>query len=288
MANSAVSLVRVADGEYRYLLAKPLVSPGTNNNRKPLICIHGMSGFADYFAKKMEYFAREGYACFAPDIIGHGARSEIDISKKGVHDYIADVNKFINHVVCKESGESLILVGHSMGGLIAAKLAEIRNDVGHVVLVTPAPPKGVFLLPGGLISLTLGDLNGLIVAAFGGERFSPSRRLLESLFVDPVASKQVIDEWEGGRISNESLLATLQLGFSRISVDARMITAPMLVIGAKKDKIIHHRSARSTAEYYAADYHTLERLGHMCPFESGWEETAEVILMWLKKNGALP
>lgn len=288
MENVPVSLVRMVDGEHKYFLAKQKTGKYVKQRGQPVVFIHGMAGFAAYLIPKMEYFAKEGYTSLAPDIIGHGERNEVDVSRKSMHDYIADVHEFIDRVVRKDNREPLILVGHSMGGLIAAKLAEVRHDVGHVVLITPAPPKGVLLLPGGLITLTLDDLRRIISMLLGGGRFVPSRSLLESLFADPVASKRVIDLWQERRVSNESFLVALQLSLSYVAVDATKITAPVLVVGAKKDKIVHIRTVRNTAEYYNADYLVLEHLGHMCPFEAGWEETARVILEWLKKKGARP
>ena len=272
----------MVSGEQKYLVAKPIAV----KHRRTMVCIHGMAGFAAYLIPKMEYFAERGYTCFAPDIVGHGERNKIDVSGLGVLDYVADVNDFIDHTVRKENDAPLILLGHSMGGLIAAKLAEMRTDVGHAVLVTPAPPNGVLLLPGGMISFTLDDVRRLIKMMLGGARFVPSRHFLESLFANPKASKHIIDQWEARRMSNESLLVALQLGMSHVAVDARKINAHMLVIGAKKDKVVHHRVAKKIQEHYGADYHLIEDLGHMCPFEAGWEQTAAIIETWLKEKKA--
>lgn len=268
----------MAKGGHNYLVAKPK----KQKSDKPMVFVHGMAGFAAYLIPKMEYFASLGNWCVAPDIMGHGERHGMDLSGKTVNDYVDDIGHFTDTIVRKETKAPLIYVGHSMGGLIAAKKAERRDDVAAVVLVTPAPPKGVMLIPGGLTSFTFGDIRNLMSMMLGGGQFVPSRTFLESLFADPVASKHVIDLWEAKKVSNESLLVALQLGLSQVEVDASQIVAPMLVIGARKDKIVHHTVAERTKEYFDADYHLLEKLGHMCPFESGWEETAGVIASWLK------
>ena len=278
MAQSNFSLVRMVGGRHKYVLAKPK----KQKNDQPMIFVHGMAGFAAYLIPKMEYFASLGNWCVAPDIMGHGERNEVDLFGKSVNDYVDDIGHFTDTVVRKETKAPIIYIGHSMGGLIVAKKAEQRDDVAAVVLVTPAPPKGVVLIPGGLVSLTFGDLRRFVGMMLGGERFVPSRTFLESLFVDPIASKHVIDLWEAKKVRNESLLVALQLGLSQVEVDASKVRAPMLVIGARKDKIVHHTVAHRTKEYFDADYHLLENLGHMCPFESGWEETAGVIASWLK------
>ncbi len=272
----AVSLIRQEKGGHNFLVARPKVV----RHKTPIIFVHGMSGFAAYLVSLMEFFASRGYIAYAPDIVGHGERAVSDLSGVGVGDYIADVGDFITHVVLPKHNDGVIIVGHSMGGLIAAKLAE-RPEVTRVVLITPAPPKGVLFVPGGFIRFTWDDVLSVIRKSIHNEPFVPSRKMFESLFADPDASKPVIDLWTTRRISNESLLAALQLGTSQIAVDAGRITAPMLVIGAAKDVVIHSRVAERVAAYFHADFYLLESLGHMCPFESGWEETAHCIENWL-------
>lgn len=277
--SSAFSLVRQEKHEHNFLVARPHVIAEDT----PMVFVHGMSGFAAYLVDLMEYFARRGRICYAPDIVGHGERHRDDLVGVSVRDYIADVDDFIEKVVVPAHGQGFIVVGHSMGGLISAKLAE-RPDVTHAILVTPAPPKGVLFMPGGFIRFTWTDLLSVVRMGIAGEQFVPSRKMFESLFADPDASKEVIDLWTTRRISNESLLAALELGTSSIHVEREKITAALLVIGAAKDVIIHPRVSSRIAEFFRADFHMLETLGHMCPFEAGWEATAVVIEEWLNRN----
>lgn len=277
MSESLFTMIRLEKAGHISFFAIPRV--GTDE--KAMLFIHGMAGFKDYLIPQMEYFASRGIMCFAPDIMGHGERNNIDVSGKGILDYVDDVSHYADTVMRSETTAHIVLVGHSMGGLIAAKLAEKRSDVSAAVLITPAPPRGVALYPGGLVSFTLGDVSGLAKKMVGHGTFIPSRKFLESLFVDPKASKSVIDQWEQKRVSEESTLVARQLGLSLLAVDERKIAAPMLVIGAKKDKIVHHRVARSAARYYGADYHLIGSLGHMCLFESGHEEVSQVMSAWL-------
>lgn len=277
-----VSLVRQDRHGHNFLTARPKRA----RYQQPKVFIHGMAGFAAYLGDAMLHSAHSGFVCNAHDITGHGEREGEDISGLGVLDYVHDASNFIDRIVRPKHGDApIILIGHSMGGLIAAKLAEIRDDVGHVVLVTPAPPRGVMLLPGGMLSISMSDVFGAISAVLGGKQFAPSRRLLESLFADPEASRHIIDLWEKRKINNESLSVLLQLGLSQVEVDKSKITAPMLVIGAKRDVVVHHSVASRVAEHFGADLHIHEELGHMCPFEAGWEENSRVITEWLLRQG---
>jgi pimeloyl-ACP methyl ester carboxylesterase len=276
---SIVSLVRQEKHGHNFLIARPRVLQKT----EPIIFIHGMSGFAGYMVEVMSYFAKQGYCALAPDIIGHGERAHIDLRGKSVYHYIDDVGNFLDRVVLPEYGSRMILVGHSMGGVVAAKLAE-RRDVASSVLITPAPPRGVVYLPGSLIRFTFSDALQAFGSAFMSRPFVPSRQLIESLFVDPEKSRHVIDLWSNRRIANESFLAALELGLSQISVDKENVVGPMLVVGALRDVVIHSSVSTRIAEYFDADHVMLNELGHMCPFEWGWEKTAHVVEDWLRKK----
>ena len=261
-----------------------LLVPLVPSKAQPIMFIHGMSGFAAYLGDAMLYAAKLGFTCYAHDIIGHGDRDTENIQGKDIQHYVSDSSDFIERIILRKHHAQLVVVGHSMGGLIAAKLAETRDDVGHVVLVTPAPPKGVTFLPGGLSHLSFGDIFSLLGMALGGKSFVPSRQFLDSLFADPDASKGIVDIWEKRKFSCESLQTTLQLGFSQFPVDAEKISAPMLVIGAKKDALIHHSVAVNISRYFDAEVHIHAHLGHMCPFEHGWEENSRVIAEWIFRN----
>jgi pimeloyl-ACP methyl ester carboxylesterase len=112
-----------------------------------------------------------------------------------------------------------------------------------------------------------------------GAHFVPSRSLIASTFVDAHASVEAIDAWIAHR-RNESPRVLRELFLSEIHVPQCM-KSPMLVIGAGQDKIIHPSVSPKIAAHYGAEFVLLPHLGHMCPFESGWEETARYCEMWL-------
>lgn len=280
MQTFSISIVREEREGYRYLVARP----STPLHAPPMVFVHGIFGFGAYFTDLMSYFATRGFTCYAPDIMGHGERRDIDLAGKGVGDYIADVSQFLTRVVERAHNAPIILVGHSMGGAITAKLAE-GSRVGRLILITPAPPRGVRFLPGGFVRITLWDVVHAVGMALRGKLFLPSRTVLSSFFVDPVASKGAIDMFMAD-IVMEPLSVPFTLAFPKIPVDATQITALVFVVGAKHDMMIHPSVARNIAAYFKADFQMLPNLGHMCPFEAGWEATAEAMYSWLSAHKA--
>lgn len=282
MARRVVFLREVLRG-HNFLSARP----SDKNNilyRQPIVHIHGMAGFAGYLDKLMRYFAERGFVSLAPDIMGHGERSHEHDPWNSVNDYVEDVADFLDVIVRDRHAHSPVLVGHSMGGVISAKLSE-RSDVSHTIMITPAPPAGVLFLPGGMIRLGIEDVLTVFSMAIGGKRKALSKKFIESLFADPVRSKDVIDIWLKREIPSESLVAALELGGSMIRVDREKVGAKMLVVGAGRDVVIHPSVSKRVAKYFSADHIMLPELGHMCPFEFGWEDTARAILVWMKEKG---
>jgi len=83
-----------------------------------LVLVHGWCCDMSYFAAQAEYFAGRGRRVVSLDLRGHGA------SDKPVGDY--SIGGFADDVawVCGELGlEKPVVIGHSMGGIIAFDLA---------------------------------------------------------------------------------------------------------------------------------------------------------------------
>ena len=252
--------------------------------REVRLFIHGAAGYASYLSCQMRYAAERGVIAIAPELPHHGERHSGGTSKLGILDYVRDVHDFISTVVnIRYSPNILTLIGHSMGGLIALKLAE--SGLGdRLVLITPAPPKGVRYLPGRVIVPSLEDITGVFRLLIFREPFKPSRKLISSFFADPIASAPMIESWIEGRVAGESLVALSELAFSSIEVDTLLVRIPTLVIVAEKDVIIHKNTGQGIAKYLNADLRMLPDLGHMCVFEHGWEKTSECMGGWLKKK----
>lgn len=279
---SSVSLVRKRDDKFghRYCVA----CQGDSAGKTLLVFIHGAAGSAAYFREPMTYFAERGFVCVAPDIMGHGERAGDDVRGAHVSDYVVDMRGFMSHIVrAAYPKQKIVLVGHSMGGLIVQKLAE--DGMGHaIVLITPAPPKGIAYFPSKLVFPAFSDIGGILALMFARKPFTPSRKMISSFFADPVASERVIDAWCATPTFGESLIVLRELGISATSVDRGRISAPMLVVGATEDVVIHPRVAKQVATYFGADHEEIPHLGHMCIFEAGWEATAQVIGGWLSKK----
>lgn len=251
-----------------------------------MLYLHGAEGYGAYFAKLMRHSASHGFPSYAPDLMGHGLRFEEDIRTASILQYIADIAKFLEEVLFPEQKgrRELIIVGHSMGALMAQKLAE-QPYVRATVLITPAPPMGV-AFRSGPVKWREDDLHRLAMKLLGGQDMKPDRQYLESFFADPVKSRKAIDQW-ALQSRNESLFASVEILLGLIGVKRERIKGPILVIGAGRDAVIHPSVAKEVADHYGAKLEMIPELGHMCPFERGCEKVSRSILKWLDDEGFL-
>lgn len=112
-------------------------TPSKKHHQYPLLFIHGMLTGSWIFQNWMEKTAQKGWECWALNLRGYqGSRSVQDKGVVSLQNYVQDVNDALGKI-----GPS-VLVGHSMGGLIAQIIAsqDKQNIIKATVLMASAPP----------------------------------------------------------------------------------------------------------------------------------------------------
>jgi alpha-beta hydrolase superfamily lysophospholipase len=100
--------------------------------------VHGYGDHGGRYAWFGEAMGGRGHAVYACDLRGHGQSSGPRGQVKSFDEYLDDTAVFLDEVRRRQPGKPLFLLGHSMGGLICARLAEERApDVTGLVLSSP-------------------------------------------------------------------------------------------------------------------------------------------------------
>lgn len=89
----------------------------TRTNGPAILCLHGRWGRGETWVDFMQHYG-EKYRVLAPDQRGHGLSSK-PVGKYTAQEMASDMVRLLDHLQL----ESVILVGHSMGGYNAAYLA---------------------------------------------------------------------------------------------------------------------------------------------------------------------
>lgn len=247
-----------------------------------IMMIHGMWCGDWVWDNYKKFFESKGYHCITPTLRYHDKKYKDDlncqIGTTSLFDYVEDLEKEIYKLDQKP-----ILMGHSMGGLLAQILGS-RGLAKALVLLTPASPRGIIALKPSVIKSFWS-----VMTKPGFWRKPMLQTFDEAVYAMmqllPLEKQKEIYE----RLVPESGRAGFEIGFWLIdpkraaSVDEAKITCPTLIISGVQDKLTPASVVRSVANKYRA-VTTLKECAnhaHWIIDEPGWNEIAEYSSDWL-------
>ena len=250
---------------------------------KTVVFIHGLFLNNQSWAEWETFFKEKGYTTYAPTYPGHeGIPSEL---RKNAPDSLGYVT--FTQVVNKMEAfietlpEKPIIVGHSMGGLVAQKLIE-KDLAEAAIIISSAPPKGVITLKFSFAKSNLGLLNPFK----GNSIHYPTKKWFHYAFTNTLTreeSDSIFDEFlvpESRNIPQETLKKAGKIDFKKPH-------APMLFISGKEDHIIPASLNKKNFKRYKdeksiREHKIFEGRDHFIAGEDGWKEVANYVYNWLK------
>lgn len=231
---------------------------GVEGSATPAVLIHGFGGDSDNWLFNIEAIAKDR-PVYALDLPGHGKSSKT-LTKGDLGELADAVAGLLDEIGAAKAH----LVGHSLGGAVAFKMASDHPDrVASIVAIAPA---GV------------GDrVNGEFVEGFvAAEKRKDVKATLQLLFSDPdLVTAQMIEgvqrfkRLEGARealraIADENLPAGRQTAnFTDIIAERRV---PLAVVWGDRDAILDSAAARGLPS--TVEVAILENVGHMPHMEA--------------------
>ncbi|MBI4138033.1 MAG: alpha/beta fold hydrolase [Candidatus Wildermuthbacteria bacterium] len=250
-------------------LSLDYASPAAEGHHYPLLFIPGMHEESWLWANWMKVASQDGWDAWAINLRGHGNSRPKNLGKVSIMNYVEDVE-----VTLREIGPA-ILVGHSMGGLIAQIVADRNPKIPAVVLVNSAPPRGIF--PGNRHTLARYWKPPYLLATTMHKPLNPQwgdMRYLMLNRMSPERAKQIFRD-----LVPESGRATQELAFWWLLGKATKIYCPVLVIGATDDRLTPVSIQKTTAQKYRATYREFPG-AHVLPVEENWRAPIKFILQW--------
>lgn len=233
--------------------------------KAPIVLIHGYSGDLNNWLFNVEALAAEA-PVIAIDLPGHGESSK-DVGD-GSLAFLADsVTKTLDALGVQRAN----LVGHSLGGAVAARLAADHPErTASLTLIAPAS------LPGTQVSEEF--LTGIMES----QRARDLKPYLEMLFADPsLVNKDMIDEMvkykrlDGVEDALMKIRDRLLGEEDRSSLAAALKKIPRAtVIASHNDKIV---GAPSTDLADGFKIHWIDSAGHMPQLEAASEVNALIV-----------
>ena len=196
-----------------------------------VLLLHGLSGSPAEMRLLGEFLSEQGFTVLAVRLPGHGTMPE-DLERAKVGDWLAAAMDGYAILASDDSVKRIAVAGHSMGALLALKLASMRR-VSHVISVS-APffirkERGVDLLPprekskGMFLPKKQPRLPGIPVRCLAGYAVMPL-----------LSVHELLDLTEAAR---EAL---------------PRVEAPLLVLQGEKDHTVKTESAQYIADHAAS------------------------------------
>jgi len=249
---------------------------------KTIVMIHGMWGGGWCWDNYQKFFEARGYHCITPTLRYHdmkpGEPPDPRLGNTSLLDYAEDLEREI-----KKLDTMPVLMGHSMGGLLAQMLGS-QGLARAIVLLTPASPCGILALKP---SVLRSFLSGLTKWRFWKR---PMRQTFnEAVYsmlqlMTPEEQKEIYSRfvYDSGRAASE-------IGFwifdpnKASKVDESKITCPVLIIAGAQDRITPVSVVRKIAAKYRAvsTYREFANHAHWVVGEPDWQEIAECVSGWL-------
>jgi len=255
-----------------------------------VIFIHGMFVTSKCWEGWVQSFQKAGYKVSAPAWPLHDGRVEDlrqpsrfeELAKLELSDVLESYRKII-----KTKSAKPILIGHSMGGLVAQILLAEGLAEAAIVLDS-APPHGVFGISWSSLKSNWGIINPFasswqpVEKDFDGFSYAftseQTREVQESAYRDYYVP-------ESRRVGNAPLGA---------AGDVKMKEArgPLLLFAGGKDHIIPAKLSYDNFKFYKktpgyTEFILFPERDHWTLHGKGWEQVADTALSWIKKRYSL-
>lgn len=240
----------------------------------PLLFIHGACLGAwcweDHF---LAYFGQLGYRCVALDLRGHGASAGRDrLQDASIDDFVNDVA-----VVASRFEAPPVVIGHSMGRLIAQRFAA-RHPASGLVLLASSPIGGMRKHGWMLIRAHPWPFLRAMLARDMLNIYPDDRCVRQTMFSRTTPENTVSHCRE--RLQSESWRACMEMN-EPISPPLA-IGCPILVLGGECDGTVPAEAVIATGKAYQAETRIFPGAGHNLMLEPCWQEVGDCIDRWIR------
>ncbi len=229
------------------------------------LLLHGLTGSPQSLGSLPSALAAAGFQVEVPVLAGHGTTLE-DLEGTGWADWLASAEQAYGRLVA--GCERVVVVGLSMGGALACRLAAERPQVGGLVAVNPFvdPPAESFREA----------VRGVIAAGF------PRAPGIRGDLADPDAREEGYDELPLGA------LLSLCRGLDDLLPRLAAITCPVLIMTSRVDHVVPPGSSDVLAQRVSGPVERVwfDRSYHLAPLDHDKAEVEARTVEFARKVAA--
>lgn len=238
-----------------------------------VVLVHGISEHSGRYERTGSILAEAGFRVTAADLVGCGATG-------GRRGHVDEWSVFLDQAEAlledaRATGRPTVLMGHSMGGLIALDYATSGR---------PAPDLMVLSAPGLIggaawqrrVASTLASVVPTVrlPTALKGEQLSRDPSVGEAYFSDPLVFTS----------ASVRMGAELFEAMTRVNRDLHLLAVPTLVIHGGADTVVPASSSVPLGELPAVERRLYPTLRHEVLNEPEGPEIVAEIAMWIKSS----
>lgn len=236
--------------------------------RPPLLFLHGAFVTHLSFADWQDDLARRRWGGVAVSYRGRLGVAPEGARGLSVADYVEDARR-----AAAAMGEAPVLIGHSLGGLVAQVL--LAEGIGcAAVLLAPAPAA---MLTAQAVALP--SYLPMLPSILAGRPFLPPAGTCSRIVLNEIPP--ALHSAFHGSLVPESGRVYREMMAGSVRIDAANVRAPVLVMGGNRDRIISTRLMKATAKRLGADIRILSGKGHLLFAEPGWQTLSAEVADWL-------
>jgi alpha-beta hydrolase superfamily lysophospholipase len=251
--------------------------------RAAIVLVHGLIEHSGCHAATALELVRQGFSVHALDLRGHGRSAGPRCDVRSFDQYLLDLDIFFERVRREAGDRSLFLMGNSMGGLLIALWAILRQpQIRGLVLSGPllALAGGLYPRLRCLTTIAAAVVPGLRVARIPFDWLARRQKVVDRFRHDPLVFH--------GRFTVR-MAAEILRAMQKVLDNAASLSVPLLILHGSQDRICD--PAGSQALYQEAGcadktFHLYEGFYHEVFDEPERERALADLTAWL--DGHLP
>lgn len=253
----------------------------------PIIFIHGAFCGGWAFDQFRTTFEAAGFETHAPNLPHHERGADMEaLAQTGAKDYADAIARY-----AQQFKEKPILVGHSLGGLIA-QVTATQIPVAALVLLAPSAPWGV---PATTLDETGNAFGVALLGDYWRRAIPPDYRVARHSTLDRLSRDDARRAFarfvpESGRAIMEVVHWWADRSMAA-AAPVYKIAAPVLALAGGQDRVNPASTVRRMAARFPegqAQFHEFPQMSHWLIGEPEWEEVAQMSLDWLKSHELAP